>query len=162
MHIPRPTVLALALLLVTTAACGPTVDVKAALKVQIGTTGWADAGMVDGKNKIVPAAQLTVRNIADQKLPVVQLNALFHRVNEKEEWGSALVSVAGSEGLASGATSKVLTAKAQLGYTGLEPRPDMLKNSQFVDATVQIFAKYGSQQWVLVGEYPITRQLLTP
>ena len=38
----------------------------------------------------------------------------------------------------------------------------MLKNSQFVDAKVDLFVKYGSTQWVKIGEYPIARQLITP
>ena len=37
----------------------------------------------------------------------------------------------------------------------------MLQNSQFVDAKVDLFAKYGSAQWTQVGEFPITRQLIT-
>jgi hypothetical protein len=36
----------------------------------------------------------------------------------------------------------------------------MLTNSQFVDAKVQLFAKYGSVQWVRMGEHPIERKLL--
>ena len=37
----------------------------------------------------------------------------------------------------------------------------MLANTHFVDAKVELFAKYGSTQWVRLGSYPITRQLLT-
>jgi len=37
----------------------------------------------------------------------------------------------------------------------------MLANSQFVDAKVQIFAKYGSTQWQKVGEYTVPRTLVT-
>ena len=36
------------------AACGPHVDLATALAPQSVTTGWADAGTVAGKNKIVP------------------------------------------------------------------------------------------------------------
>jgi len=36
----------------------------------------------------------------------------------------------------------------------------MLKNTQFVDAKVQLSAKYASLQWVKMGEYPIERKLL--
>jgi hypothetical protein len=36
----------------------------------------------------------------------------------------------------------------------------MLKNSHFVDARVQVFAKYGSSKWIPIGEYPIARQLI--
>ena len=37
----------------------------------------------------------------------------------------------------------------------------MLQNTQFVDAKVELFAKYASQQWARVGEYPIERRLIT-
>jgi hypothetical protein len=142
-------------------ACGPAVDLKKGLQVQLVSTGWADAGLVDGKNKLVPAVTFTLKNLSDQKLVVLQINAIFRRVNEKEEMGSGLLPVIGSDGLAPGASTKALTIKSQLGYTsGEETRFEMLKNSHFVDASVQLFAKYGSTQWTLVGEYPIVRQLL--
>ena len=55
-----------------------------------------------------------------------------------------------------------ITIKSQLGYTGSDQsRQEMLQNSHFVDAKVELFAKYASTQWVLLGSYPITRQLLT-
>jgi hypothetical protein len=69
--------------------------------------------------------------------------------------------VTGSEGLAPGAETKPLTVKSNLGYTGSDQtRQEMLQNKAFVDATVQVFAKYGSVQWVKKGEYPIERRLL--
>ena len=46
------------------------------------------------------------------------------------------------------------------GYTGTEPRQQMLANPQFVDARVRIFAKYGSTQWEPVGEYTVDRRLI--
>ena len=42
-----------------------------------------------------------------------------------------------------------------------DSRQQMLENSQFVDAKVQIFAKYGSAQWQKVGEYDVPRRLIT-
>jgi hypothetical protein len=144
------------------AGCAPDVDLKSGLQVTVVRTGWFDAGITgDGKNKLVPTVSFRVMNVSNRKLAVLQVNALFHRVNEPDEWGSGLVSVAGSEGLAPGATSPVLTVKSQLGYTGTDSRADMLKNSQFVDAKVNLFAKYGSVQWTPIGEYPIARQLIT-
>jgi hypothetical protein len=69
--------------------------------------------------------------------------------------------VAGSEGLAPGATTATLTAKSQLGYTGSEQtRLEMLANAHFVDVRVELFAKYASTQWVRVGMVPIVRTLL--
>jgi len=154
--------LLLLLAIASTAACGPTVDLTTGLQVTIVNSGWYDLGIVNGQNKLVPSITFTLTNVSDQKLTTLQTNALFRRVTEPDEWGSALLTVAGSEGLAPGATTPPLTVKSNLGYTGADQsRQEMLHNSHFVDAKVELFAKYGSTQWVRVGDYPITRQLLT-
>ena len=150
------------LALTTSVACGPTVDLTKGLQVTIANSGWYDLGIVNGQNKLVPMVTFTLRNTSDQKLVTLQINALFRRVTENTEWGSGFVTVVGSQGLAPGATTDPVTIKSQLGYTGSEQsRQEMLQNTHFVDAKVELFGKYGSTQWVLLGTYPITRQLLT-
>ena len=141
------------------AGCGPTIDVTKGVQVDAVSTGWVSAGVVDGKNKVVPAVSFTLKNVSDRKLPALQVNAVFRRVNETSEWDAGFRPVAGSEGFAPGA-ARPLTIAAQLGYTGLEPAEGLLRNSQFVDATVDVFARYGSNQWARLGEYPVARQLL--
>ena len=42
-----------------------------------------------------------------------------------------------------------------------QPRAQMLRNRNFVDARVELFAKYRANNWVKLGEYRIDRQLLT-
>jgi hypothetical protein len=154
--------LLLLLALVSTAACGPTVDLTKGLEVTVVNSGWFDLGIVNGQSKLVPTIVFTLRNISDQKLVTLQVNVLFRRVTENTEWGSGFLTVVGSQGLAPGATSDPITIKSQLGYTGSDQsRQEMLQNSQFVDAKVEVFAKYGSTQWVKVGAFPITRQLMT-
>jgi hypothetical protein len=144
------------------AGCGPTVDLTKGLEVEVVSTGWFDAGIVNGQNKLVPTASFKLKNVSDQKLVTLQINALFRRAGENDEWGSAFLTAVGSEGLAPGATTAVLTAKSQLGYTGSDQtRAEMLQNTHFVDAKVDLFAKYAATQWVKVGEYPIVRELLT-
>lgn len=150
-----------ALLLTATASCGPTVDLTKSLKVDVFSTGWFDAGIVNGKNKLVPMISLSVTNQSDQTLVSLQLNAVFRRVTEKEEWDSGFMIAAGSSGLAAGATTPVMTIKSRLGYTGSEQsRQEMLENKHFIDAKVELFGKYGSQQWTRLAEYPIARQLV--
>jgi len=151
----------LPLVSVCVAACGPTVDLTRGLHVDILDTGWFDAGIVNGQNKLVPSVTFTLKNISTHKLTTLQVNALFRRVTEKDEWGSGFVTAAGSSGLAPGATTPPITIRSQLGYTGSDQsRQEMLSNSHFVDAKVEIFAKYGSAQWTRMGEYPITRKLI--
>jgi hypothetical protein len=142
-------------------SCGPTVDLAKALQIDVVETGWFDAGIVNGQNKLVPAARITVKNNSDQKLVLLQINSLFRHGTDAEEWGSAFITAAGSDGLGPGATTAPLLLKSQNGYTGTDQtRQDMLKNSQFVDAKIQLFAKYGSVQWVRMGEHAIERKLL--
>ena len=141
---------------------GPPVDLKQALQIDIVSTGWYDVGIVDGKNKLVPSVSFTVKNLSEQELVSLQMMASFFRVNDtSSEWGNNLVKAAGAPGLAPGATTEVLTIRSPLGYTGTEPRVDMLKNSHFVDATVKLVAKYAAIQWTHVKEVPIERQLVT-
>jgi hypothetical protein len=124
-------------------------------------TGWFDAGVEDGKNKLVPTVMLTLKNVSSEPVANVQLNAVIRRVGETEEWGGAFQKVIGTEGIAPGAATKPIVLRSTLGYTGVEPRAQMLKNRLFVDAQVQVFAKHGGSQWVKLGEWPIARELLT-
>jgi hypothetical protein len=141
------------------ASCGETVDLTKGLQVVDVSTGWHDAGIVDGKNKLVPAITFSLKNVSQQNLSTLQANVVFRRVTEEKEWGAMFVRVTGSEGLAAGAVSQPQTVNSPLGYTGTESRQQMLANAQFVDAKAEVFAKYGSTQWQLVGTFPIPRTL---
>jgi hypothetical protein len=145
-----------------TSSCTAGADVATALQVVDVSTGWFDAGIVNGQNKLVPTVTFKLKNISDAPVTTLQANVLFHRVNSAEEWGSGFLRVAGSEGLAPNATTDPLVVKSDLGYTGTEARADMLKNSHFVDAKVRILAKSGSNYWHPLGEYPIERRLIVP
>jgi hypothetical protein len=152
----------LLLSIVVATACAPTVDLSKGLQVQNVSTGWFDAGIVNGQNKLVPSISFALRNASALSLGTLQVNALFRRVGEKEEWGSGFLTAAGSEGLTPGATTAPLTIRSQTGYTGAnQTREEMLGNSHFVDAEVELFAKYGATQWKRIGQYPITRMLIT-
>src|SRR5258706_6719964 len=111
------------LLATTSVACGgPAVDLTKGLQILDVSTGWFDAGIVNGQNKLVPTITFKLKNVSDQKLSALQVNALFRRVTEKDEWGSGFLTVAGSSGLPAAAATDALTISSQLGYTGTEPR----------------------------------------
>jgi hypothetical protein len=142
--------------------CSPTVDLTRNLTVQGVSTGWTHAGFVDGKSKLVPTVSFRLNNLSDRTLAMLQVNALFRRTGDEDEWGSGFLTAAGSDGLAGGARTGTFTIRSQLGYTGTDSPAAMLENSHFVDATVDLFAKYGSAQWTKVGEYAIARRLMEP
>jgi hypothetical protein len=148
--------------LVLTCGCSePPGDLATQIQLADVKTGWFDSGIVDAKNKLVPTVSFQLRNNGPGRLSSLQLNAVFRRKGEAEEWGSAFSRVIGSDGLDAGGTTPPIVFRSQLGYTGEQPRTEMLAHSEFVDARVEIFAKRGSAQWVKVGEFDIKRQLLT-
>ncbi len=159
--------LALGCLILSATACAPNVDLKKDLVIVDSTTGWFDAGIIKDpegeKNKIVPSIAFRLKNTTrDVTIASVQINAVYHLVNDKEkEWGTTWVKGIGSEGLKPGETSQTLVLRSDRGYTGLQPRLQMLQNREFVDAVVDVMGKFGAQQWVRLGAFPIARQLLT-
>lgn len=160
-------ILAFGCLILSATACGPHVDLGKDLAIVDVTTGWFDAGIVKDlegeKNKLVPSIAFRLKNVTpDVTIASVQINAIYHQVNNKEmEWGTTWVKGIGSEGLKPGATTEQLVLRSDRGYLGLQPRLQMLQNREFVDATVDVLGKYGADQWVRLGTFPIARQLLT-
>ena len=152
----------MALLAVLAAGCGRGVEVGKVLKVSDVRSGWYDAGVqADGKNKLVPSLSIKLENVSSEPIANVQIMAVFHRVNEEEAWGEHYVRAIGSDELAPGATSDDIVLRARLGYTGTDPRLSMLRNSAFIDATVNVFAKHGSRNYVRLAQLEIDRELLT-
>jgi len=90
---------------VSAPACGPGADVSTAIQVLDVSSGWYDAGIVNGQNKLVPSVTFKLKNISDKPVTTLQANVLFHRVNSPEEWGSGLQPAIGRDPSPVGATS---------------------------------------------------------
>jgi hypothetical protein len=146
----------------TSVGCGRSVDPIAVLEPLEVVTGWYDAGLVEGgMNKLVPSVSLKLRNKSGDPVRSIQINAVFRRVGEAEMWGEHYGWAIQRDPLAPGAQTKELVLRSGLGYTGEQPRMQMLKNREFVDAKVEIFLRQGSSVWAKLAEFPIERQLLT-
>ena len=152
--------LVVVLLALSSVGCQAKVDLTTGLEVVDVSSGWVSGGDVNGQNKIVPSVSFSLKNVSGQLLGTLQANVIFRRVGEETEWGSSYLRIVGSDGLAPGAVSNVQRAISQKGYPGAETRPQILQNSQFADAHVLIYAKYGSTQWVRVGDFVVERRLL--
>ena len=151
------------LLLLTFACTGCSqVEVEKIVKITDVHTGWYDAGIqADGKNKLVPSISLKLQNVSDQPVRSVQLMAVFRRVGTAEPWDDTYIRGIGRDALEPGETTPALVLHANAGYTGTQGRIQMLQNTSFVDARVEVLGKRGARTWVKIGEYPIDRQLLT-
>ena len=175
-----------AILLAAAVACAQPLDVPASLEVTDVTSGWLDVGLDDlGRTKLVPTISFRLRNISDSSLRTIQLNGVFRRclapgadvdasavspadpdagtcAGEQQEWGNAFLGRAiGRDGLPPGEASEPFTMESGLGYTGEQPRIEMLQHRQFVDVKVELFVRHGPDPWTTLREYQIDRQLLT-
>ena len=164
----RAIVLCLALAAVS---CGPPVDLKQSLQVTDVLGGYYDAGVVEGRNKIVPSITFTLRKTTSQSIHPLQLNVYFRQLplagttppagsKEESDWEDVFVQNVDFDGN----QTQPLTVRPKVGYTGDPPqsRADMLRNSHFQDIRVHIFAKHSSSQWIEIGVFDLPRQLLTP
>ena len=79
---------ALASTLLVLGCSAPPVDLKQAQQIDVVATGWYDAGIVDGKNKLVPTVSFTVKTISDRNLVSLQMLASF-RVSDSSSNGNA-------------------------------------------------------------------------
>ena len=137
-------------------------EVEKDLKIVDVRTGWYDAGpQADGNNKLVPSISLELQNVSDREIASVQLNAVFRQVTEPATWGEHFIRAIDSDGLGPGSNTGSLVLRSPRGYTGSQPRLQMLQNKEFVDAKVEVFGKHGSRNWVTMGQFQIDRQLLT-
>jgi hypothetical protein len=166
MRVLTRTLLAGALLL---AACGRPVDLKQSLQVTDVTGGYHDAGIVDGKNKLVPSVTFRLKKSTDDSLRPLSVNVVFKKLPRpgvavppgspaEEDWDEVFVQNVPFDG----SQTAPLTVTPKAGFTGDPPqsRADILKHSMFQDVRAHIFAKHSSSQWVEIGAFDLPRQVL--
>jgi hypothetical protein len=163
-------VLAAAVLPLLAAGCGTQVDLKQVVQVSDVSGGYHDAGLVEGRNKVVPSITFRLKKSTEDALRPLSVNIVFKQLpkpgtavapgqpteNDWDEVFKQSVPFTGNQ-------TDLLTVRASAGYTGDPPqsRADILKHSQFQDVRVHIFAKHSSSQWVEIARFDLPRQLLT-
>lgn len=120
---------------------------------------WVIESSAASTTFIAPAARLEIRNPRDEESLAVQASATFRRVAPEDAgatWGSAFAQVAGGENrMAPGETRTVLLQSDARYYSTGSPR-EFFEHELFRDATVEVFLRVGSSQWVpfVAGEIP--------
>lgn len=140
-------------------ACTARADLEQALEVTDVTTGWFDAGVVDGKNKLVPSVSFRLRNTSDAEISVVALNVIFRYADT----GEAHEEVFKQRVPFSDKQTELLTIRSQTGHTGDPPqsRAEMLQHSMFRDIDATIYVRQSASQWIELRRVRVERQLLT-
>jgi len=151
------------------AGCSKPVDLKQTLQVTDVVTGYHDAGVVGGKNKIVPSITFRLTKNTSDSLRPLSLSVAFKQLPvagtavapgspAESDWDEKFVqSVPFDEN-----ATKPLTFRTDPGYTADPPqtRADILQHRLFQDVRVHIFAKHSASQWVEIASFDVPRQLL--
>src|SRR5437868_1370418 len=113
----------------TAAGCSAPVDLKQTLQIEDVSAGYRDAGIVDGRNKVVPSITFKLKKSTDRGISPLSLNLSFRKLPPpgikpapgspaEEEWDDAFsqsVPFQGNE-------TAPLTYKINAGYTGDPPQ----------------------------------------
>ena len=167
------------------AGCSKPVDLKQSLQITDVAGGYHDAGVVNGKNKLVPSITFRLKKPAGVDVTPLSLNVAFKQLPEagagpavppassaETDWDEKFVQSVPFDGdqtkplfehLNTWDGIAPLTFMTEPGYTADPPqsRADILKHRLFRDVRVHIFAKHSASQWVEIGAFDIPRQLLT-
>lgn len=151
------------------AGCSKPVDLKQALQVTDVVTGYHDAGVVGGKNKIVPSITFRLKKNTSDSLRPLSLNVAFKQLPAagtavppgsppENDWDERFVQSVPFENN----ETKTLTFRSEPGYTADPPqtRADILQHRLFQDVRIHIFAKHSASQWVEIASFDVPRQLL--
>jgi hypothetical protein len=139
------------------------VDLQTVLEVTEFSSGYYDAGVTDvGANKLVPSVTFQLKNISPDPVTSVDLVVFFWgtEYEEPKELDEVIVTVIGSDGLATGATSDPIVVRSKQGFAlEQQARAELFNHRLFRDVTAKLFLKRGGKL-VAFGEYTIDRRVL--
>lgn len=141
------------------AGCGPSVDLEKSLAVVEPFSGWYDAGLKDGVNKLVPSLSFKLQNTGTSPLSQVQLIVSFWVQGADGESDSKEVEGIGSQAVAPQASSDPILVRSGVGYTLDQPRAELFTHRLFKDFVVKVFAKRGGRI-VRLGEFVVERRII--
>lgn len=138
----------------------PHIDIASSVHVEDVSGGWLETDAGFGRTKLLPTVTFQLRNVSGAPLSSVQVNVLFRRMGDNSTWSDVYRRAVTSTALQSGTSTAPIVVQSPVGYTGDEPAPRLFAHSHFVDTTVAIYARHGSDGWTYLGEYPLPRQIV--
>ncbi len=154
---PFATLFLAGLLALAATGCRKPVDLKQSARLTDVSSGWFDTGVTNGQNKLVPSITFRIAHDPGTAVPALALNVAFRFTGDEDSSEDVYVQRVDF----AGDTTAPITVRSNFGFTGEQPRAEMLTHSQFRDMEARVFAKQNSSQWVALGDIKVTRQLIT-
>ena len=135
-------------------------DLAATLDVTDVKTGWYDAGVADGKARMVPSITFRLHNKGKEAVNTVQLMVSFWRVGTDGAWDEVLTTGIGHAALDPGASTDPIIVRPKVAYTLEGARADLFTHHLFLDTTAKVFVQR-SGAIVPMGQYPLERKIIS-
>ena len=107
---------------------------------------------------LVPAVSFRIRNAGTRPLRHVNFNAVFKFKGDPENLGDNFLAAIRGKAVAPGGTSDLITLKSNFGVEG-KTLASFKDNVQWKPTEVKIFARSRGSQFVLLGEWDVSRTI---
>jgi hypothetical protein len=150
----------LAVLFMSACKSFPSDELKASIEITDVNTRWVSKYYQPWPPRLilVPVVSFRVKNIGTKPLEHVNFNAIFKFKGDPENLGDNFLAAIRSKAVAPGELSDVITLKSNFGVEG-KTLASFKENVQWRPTEVKIFARSKGSQFVLIGEWDISRTI---
>ncbi|MFO7866684.1 MAG: hypothetical protein R6V02_07730 [Candidatus Aminicenantes bacterium] len=110
------------------------------------------------KLTIAPAISFKVKNTGDEPLTYIYFNGIFRFKGDPENLGDNFIAGIRGEPVLPGETSETITLQSHFGVEG-NSIDHFRGNPEWKTVSVRLFAKSKGSQYVLLGEYEVSREI---
>lgn len=107
---------------------------------------------------LVPVLSFRVKNIGVEPLTYVNFNAIFKFKGDPENLGDNFLAAVRGKAIPAGDVSDVITLKSNFGVEGKSVE-SIRNNPQWKPVGVRLFARSKGSQFVLIGEWDVSRTI---
>lgn len=107
---------------------------------------------------LVPVLSFRVKNIGVEPLTYVNFNAIFKFKGDPENLGDNFLAAIRGKAIQEGDVSDVITLKSNFGVEGKSVE-SIRSNPQWKPVEVRLFARSKGSQFVLIGEWDVSRTI---
>lgn len=107
---------------------------------------------------LVPVLSFRVKNIGVEPLTYVNFNAIFKFKGDPENLGDNFLAAIRGKAIPAGDVSDVITLKSNFGVEGKSVE-SIRNNPQWKPVGVRLFARSKGSQFVLIGEWDVSRTI---
>jgi len=107
---------------------------------------------------LVPVLSFRVKNIGVEPLTYINFNAIFKFKGDPENLGDNFLAAIRGKAIQEGDVSDVITLKSNFGVEGKSVE-SIRSNPQWKPAGVKLFARSKGSQFVLIGEWDVSRTI---